>query len=586
MTEKRSTRAMRAARWLNVLVSLASACMISRPVQAETSANYQSPLGVNLQAVSFYSSEIPFLNVFKMANGWLTQTNSAWDTHEEQYLNVDANGYPISLNAVNEPGSQTFDAVSVLLLHSLPATSNGYYPGGQYVVLYDGQGTLSYSFDATLASSSPGRDVLNVTPSANGILIKITSTDPQHTGNYIRNIRVVQAQYESALAAGQVFSPTFLANLQNFRALRFMDWLNTNNSTLSSWSARPLPTNAFWGTSNGVPLEVCVELANALSADAWLNIPVMATDDYVTQMAKLVYSELGPTQKAYVELSNEVWNGTFTQNGYSITQGVAQFPSAQNKWYSGWEWYGMRVAQIADIWYGVYGSSDFASRAVIVMAGQAANPAVLQEELSTPDWKGAGNGPAAGHHIGAAAIAPYFLGTPSAAQLAPMLVASATGSLTALFAQANASGGDIAQAEQLMTNSQKVTAAFGLPLVAYEGGQALQGFPNYALGSPQVNLFLAANRDPRMGAAYTTYLGDWKTAGGTLFMLYNDSSPPSQYGMWGLLESEMQTTTPLSEAPPKWSAVENFMSSNKCWWSGCAGKLGDTPGAPLDFHKN
>lgn len=582
MTDKRSTKAMRVKRWLAVLMSLASACMIAEPAWAESATNYQSAVGVNLQGVNSYSSEIPFLNVFKAGDGWMTQGGGQWDTHEEQYLSLDANGYPTSLKAVNEPSAQAFDSVSVLLLNSLPETPNGHYPGGQYVVLYDGQGTLSYYFDAKLVSHSPGRDVINVTPSGSGILLKITSTDPQHTGNYIRNIRVVQATHESALSAGQVFNPVFLADLKNFRAIRFMDWLRTNNSTLSAWSARPVPSDAFWGTNKGVPLEICIQLANAVSADAWLNIPAKATDDYVTQMAKLVQNELDPSQKAYVEFSNEVWNGAFTQNPYSIAEGTSQFPSAPNKWYAGWEWYGMRVAQIGDIWYGVYGSTEFGSRVVIVMAGQAANSAVLQEELSTPDWKGAGNGPAASHHIGAAAIAPYFLFTSSLGSTSTLtsLVTSADSGLTELFTEA---GTSITQTIPWITSNAKVASSFGLPLIAYEGGQSLQGFPTYGTTSPEVQLFIAANHDSRMGTAYTTDLNAWKASGGTLFMQFNDTYPSSQYGMWGLLESIMQTTEPLSSAPPKWQAVQNFMSSNKCWWTGCAGTVGGVPDSPPNF---
>jgi len=584
MLKKNSTRAVRAKRWLALLAGLTTAWLIAPAALAETSANYQSAIGINLQGVNYFSSEIPFLNIFKMGDGWLTQANGQWDTKEEQYLNADADGYPKSLTATGEPGPQKFNAVAVLLLHGLPQTSNGYYPPGQYVVLYDGQGALSYSFDAKLVSSAPGRDVINVTPSASGILVKISATDPQHNGNYLHNIRIVQAKYEADLGAGKVFNPTFLTDLQNFRAIRFMDWLRTNNSTLSSWSNRPLPSNAFWGTNSGVPLEVCIQLANAVSADAWLNIPVTASDDYITQMAKLVASELGPTQKAYVEFSNEVWNSMFTQNAYSISQGTPLFPTAMNKWYAGWEWYGMRVAQIADIWYGVYGSTDFSSKVVVVMAGQAANSAVLQEELSTPDWKGAGNGPAAAHHIGAAAIAPYFLGTSDVGStITSMALTSLGGGLSQLFSQLTTATGSIDKRIPWTTSNAKVASSFGLPLVAYEGGQSLQGFPTYGPTSPQVQMFIAANRDARMGAAYTTYLNDWKASGGTLFMHFNDSYPPSQYGMWGLLESIMQTTQPLSSAPPKWQAVQNFISGNKCWWANCAGSVSGVPDSPPGF---
>ena len=199
------------------------------------------------------------------------------------------------------------------------------------MVRYQGQGTITYAFDAVKVASlsTPGRDVINVaTPSQAGIYLTITSTDPNHTGNYIRNIQIVKAEQESALIAGQVFNPYFLNVMRNFRVLRFMDWFNTNGSTLSSWSNRPLPTQATWASNAGVPYEVAVQLANALSADPWINIPIMADDNYITQLATLVHKQLGTTQKAYVELSNEVWNSGFPQNAYANAQGKAMWPGA------------------------------------------------------------------------------------------------------------------------------------------------------------------------------------------------------------------------------------------------------------------
>ena len=70
-------------------------------------------------------------------------------------------------------------------------------------------------------------------------------------------------------------------------------------------------------------------------------------------------------------------------------------------------------------------------------------------------------------------------------------------------------------------------APYHLPLVAYEGGQGFVG--GGALG----NLYTAANRDPRMGAAYTTYFQQWKANGGQLFNDFADITGYGQYGSWG-----------------------------------------------------
>jgi hypothetical protein len=556
-----------------------------------SSVNSTSPLGINLSSINYYSSEQPFINIFHNAASWSTQNSSGSETSEEQYLNLDSDGYPITLTAVGESTTQKFTTVAALVNRNLTPTTNGIYPAGQYVVLYDGQGTLAYRFDASLASSAPGRDVLNVPkPSSAGIEVIITSTDPNHTGNYLRNIRLVLATNEAAVNAGQVFNPLFLNLMKNFRAFRFMDWLATNSTTLTSWSNRPLPSNAFWSTSKGVPLEVAIQLANALSADAWFNVPIGADDNYMTQMATLVKANLASNLKAYVELSNEVWNFTFSQAHYAVTQGKIAFPSQSNQYLAGGEWYGMRVAQMGDIWYGVYGATAFNSQVVIVMAGQAANSSVAQTSLSTPDWTGTGNGPAANHHIGAVAIAPYVMQVPSAADMSTLL-ASPDGGLSELFgtayAQGNYSsvpvGGYITQITNWVKSNVKVASAYGLPVIAYEGGQGLEGFPTYLDGSPAVNLFVSFNLSDQIIPLYAAYFAAWKSAGGTLFMDFNDVGAYGQFGEWGALQSLLQTVSPLSSAPPRWQALQNFISSTPCWWANCSGTIGAVPMPPTNL---
>jgi hypothetical protein len=431
--------------------------------------------------------------------------------------------------------------------------------------------------------------VINVVPSNNGIDLRIVETDPHHHGNYLRNIRFVTAANESAAKAGQLFNPAFLKLLQNFRALRFMDWFRTNETTLSSWSERPIPTYAFFGTPKGVPIEIAVQLANAVSADAWMNVPVTANDEYITQMAMLVHNQLGKSQKVYVELSNEVWNSSFPQYKYAVTQGQALWPnqpSGDTGFEYNREWFGMRTAQMCDIWRSVWGLD---LRLVCVLGAQAAWSFSATEALRCPYWtQGA---PCSGHAINAVAIAPYMGGeVPSA------WTSQADGGLANLFQSLYLQndpagydgsylsrlwrkwsrtpttippGGFIAEDASWERDFVGVLAPYKLPLLAYEGGQ------NFANGSTDAlnALYIAANRDPRMGEAYARYLQQWKAAGGQLFMYFEDIGVESKYGSWGALESIMQTTTPLHSAPPKWQAIQNFLSENPCWWPSCSSAI-------------
>jgi hypothetical protein len=555
------------------------------PAWAASSSNANSPLGINLEPVSYFSAEQPFLDILKTSSGFSTQTSSGTGTNEEEHLNLDANGWPITLTAVNSPSAQKFTQVSELVLRNLPNTPNGPYPAGQYVVRYQGEGTLTYNYDAVKVSGTPGRDVINVATPSNGggVLITITATDPKHTGNYIHNIQLVKAEQESALVAGQIFNPTFLGLMKNFRTLRFMDWFSTNGSALSTWSDRPQMTDATWASSKGVPYELAVKLANVLSADPWLTEPIKADDDYITQLATLVHSQLGSTQKVYVEFSNEVWNPGFPQFAYAIAHGRAMWPSAGSQADYGNNWYGMRVAQSCDIWKSVWGSDS--SRVVCVMGAQAANPWTATQALSCTLWSGA---PCSNHGIGAVAIAPYFGGT-----VPNSWTSQSDGGLNSLFESLTSQndpsvpvGGWLGQALGWVAAYPPAIAKFKLPLISYEGGQSFVSFPNgvaNGVNTPLTNLYIAANRDPRMKTAYQTYLQGWKANGGQLFTQFNDVFPPSQYGLWGALESIMQTTNPLSSAPPKWQALQNFIATNPCWWSGCSGAMAATPMPPSNL---
>jgi hypothetical protein len=163
-----------------------------------------------------------------------------------------------------------------------------------------------------------------------------------------------------------------------------------------------------------------VQLANAVSADAWMNVPIMADDNYIRQMATLVQSQLGASQRVYVELSNEVWNSSFSQSKYAASHGQALWPT-QPSGREGYEynraWYGMRTAQMCDIWRSVWRSDP---RLTCVLGAQAAWSASATAALKCQYWtEGA---PCSGHAIDAVAVAPYMGGAvPSQAYSSPCI---------------------------------------------------------------------------------------------------------------------------------------------------------------------
>ena len=81
-----------------------------------------------------------------------------------------------------------------------------------------------------------------------------------------------------------IFNPATLARLKPFGLVRTMDAFNTNGSTVVNWTDRTNP-NAI---GEGWTYEDAISLANADQVNLWLNIPVNASDQFVTDLAELI----------------------------------------------------------------------------------------------------------------------------------------------------------------------------------------------------------------------------------------------------------------------------------------------------------
>lgn len=513
--------------------------------------NEGSPLGTNLNGVTDWSTEWAFVDAFKTSRDWISGSSTQWD--DGRAIDVDTDGWVRSL----QPGQ----IVRTLLFWG----DDPHYPAGRYVVLYDGAGTLEYWSGATrdAGASSPGRDVLDVDPSVGGIGINLTAVD---AGDPLRNLRVILpggvcaedpyrwcdagtpcpsgacVPFEQSYAT-QIFHPTFLDRVKTYRVLRFMDWMDTNNSQQTQWADRPRVEDARWST-HGVPVEILVELANRLSADPWFTLPHLADDDYVTRFASLVRDRLAPGLQAWVEHSNEVWNGIFSQAGYAQQRGL-DLGLSGNAFQAQLFYHAQRSTEIFQLFEAAFGG---ATRLVRVMGSQAANAWVSEQVLDF------GDAPA---HTDALAIAPYFggyLGGPGEqARVAAMSVDDLLTELTDV-AVPEAAGWIAAQAD--------VASTRGVALVAYEGGQHLAGNGGVENDDVVNGLFDAVNRDPRMGSIYGTYLAAWRDGGGELFVHFVNCGGYSRWGRWGALEYLAQ---PRAEAP-KWDALQTFIETNTAWW--------------------
>ena len=488
----------------------------------------RSPIGTNLEAISYWSTQIPFVDVLKTA--------AEWSANDRTPLERDANGDVRSL----APGQIANRGT----LHEMA----GRYPGGVYRVRYKGEGKLVFRYDAKVVSQKPGEMLVQVTPSDGGIRVELAATNP---ANPLRELEMImpggvcegepfthvasaaECRGRSYLAFAQhrelLFYPVFLERLRGYSVLRFMDWMRTNDSRVATWAQRTPLAHSTWTGESGVPVEAMIALANALGAHPWFTIPHQADDGYVRSFAALVKERLAAGLGVYVEHSNEVWNSMFKQHG-DLKQ------------------HALRTRAIGAIFKAALGPE----RVMVVLGAQAANPATATQGLDL--LRGRHGAGALG--IDAVAIAPYlsvFANPGNSGTYKSM-------SLDALFAHLR---GTVLPACAQYTRAYRALAGkYGVRLVAYEGGQHLNGVQGGENDQALNALFDSANRDPRMKPLYLEYLAAWKAAGGELFVHFNDVSRWDKWGRWGALEYVSQ---PRSQAP-KFDALATFVEHNPVWW--------------------
>ena len=590
--------------WLSLAGGL-SGDSVLREKPVNNTANLQSPVGINLSALSYWSTEWPLMDLMKSSGQWLTQcdaknsphcTNLIWDTFEQQQLDLDENGWVRSLPSAN--ATARYRTVATLMLSG----DGGAHPAGQYTVLYDGEGTLEYQMDAVknMSLSQPGRDVLDVKAGSSGILLMIKDTDPHQAGNYLRNIRVIRPggickgqpwTYAETAAACPTpgssyipftelselprFHPLFLSDLRRYRVIRFMEPFLTNTSTLVEWADRPRLENARWTDEKGIPAELALELVRELNADPWINIPVRASDDYVRQLAQLARRQLRPTQRIYVEYGNEIWNTAFNASNWVEAQAVQRWPDqpgGPSSYTRRINEYGRRSAEVCALWKQAWHPDR--QRIQCVMGGMVGNAWVSEEALNCPLWAAQNGGSSCAEEMDALAIGPYFGYHLGLSKLLDQVIAwtqQADGGLTTLFqelAQGNVLSGDknlaLPGVYAQMARHRALADRFGLDLVAYEAGQHLVGAGFLMNDARLQTLFFAANRDPRMGQLYRDYLAGWRQHGGQLLMHFNSVGRYTKYGSWGAKEYQTQLNA------PKYEALMQFIEANPCWWEGCA----------------
>jgi hypothetical protein len=423
---------------------------------------------------------------------------------------------------------------------------------------------------------------------------------------------------------GQLFHPLLLQRIadRDWAFIRFMDWGATNASPVRDWGDRRLPVHIFQNgiinprspalddelspgdRETGVAYEHMVALCNATGKHMWLNVPHLATADFMTRLAKLirfgsdgvnpydepnanpVFPPLNAELKVFVEYSNEIWS-----SGFSFPQGNwAESEAAMAGLGGGLEGKGrFNGRKFCDTWSAFQSVFGGTSRLVRVAATFTANdtytssflneiddygptltPAVFPDVLAVTTYFGNGIQDfidEQGFTEGKLFDDPYWTSPLFATHLTTafdewkrrMMAGDA---VQGAGPDATGIGGGFSAALHDLTED-----IFGtrLPIVAYEGGPSLftneidSGNAQNGEGVPTddgVTTFVEAmNRDARVRDIYRIHLEIARSKGLWTHTPYTDTSPWSRFGQWGHLE----TLDQLPAGSPKYSLMlEHF----------------------------
>lgn len=489
-------------------------------------------LGVNAGGISDCATEPMFKDLFKQAREWCPQRvgqTGGWGS-----------GWPLAVDSLNWitmlDQNQTADA---------PLFTYGMDPNSDYVVMFDGAGTINVWNSASMTPASNGRLTFRPKPSQNEpCFLQLLSTTP---ANYVRNIRVVKASDEATYQQ-QPWKADYLQRWQNFPVIRFMDMMHTNNSTLVTWSQRTKPHSQTQALAPGVAYEYLVDYCNRTLTNPWICMPHMASDDFVRQFARFMRDNLDPRLKIYLEYSNECWNSMFAQTHYTDSMGTTQGldPTGTHPWEAGWRYYGRRSKQMFKMWEQEFGSTDRFIRVI----GSQMGTYIAEQKL---------NQDSVYLLTDMVAIAPYFGGKFDAPETQATVQGWTVNQLLdSCLVDMRGDIKNVIQAQVDMCNRYNTQFGTHLKLGAYEGGQHLVGAAGAENNSTLTNLFIAANRSPRMYDLYIEYLEMWKQLGGKVFCLYSAIGQPSKWGSWGILETVDQD--PLTA--PKYKAALEIIRRN------------------------
>jgi hypothetical protein len=543
----------------------------SSPTIAREVIEPATPIGINAPALMPGEPGNMLADMVKEAKGFVTPGNV------DAAAKVDANGWP------------TTDA-------TLALWTGGREMNGTYAISFTGQAKVTdlaalgsfsvggQSFGTALPQGVGYNAATNTTTAS----WKVTATTEDAAslgftlsrrsaagvnGSGITNLKIMRPMQPGDVTshpAGTLFGSQFEDFLSSFTGVRFMDFLATNGNIATNWTDRVLPgavsqyqaQSGYGWQGKGGSLEFLVALANETGKDVWINVPVRASDDFVTKLAQLiafgsdgvnpytsaqaapVFPPLNSNLKAYIEYSNEIWNTGFAQFNENVSLAEAEVNAGNSplaydgstRWFV-WERRRVveRTAEISTLFRSVVGDAGMMTRIRPVFEWQYGDTSMttavgldfLEDFFDNADGK---------THVAEPHPAQYFLwGGGAGWYISPK-------NQDASSAQAILASG--------ITNPSTETdalwaTAFGLHEMGYEGGFNVGGDNPSALQ-------LSANTASGAAAPTAAALGEFFGNGGGYPFVFN-AAGATAYGVASPTINEMLT--------PKMAGIEQVAAA-------------------------
>lgn len=537
--------------------------------QANAATGNDDPtLAYNLVGISSWNSAEPFLDLMKTMRDWTGGETDDWSatiSHSDLAESgaFDDNGWPTEIP----------DGLYVQTIFAWGPSSNAdpllaEQRTGTYVLDYDGTGTVELTGSVTILSETNGKIVFR-NDTGGTFSVKISETDPAGTGDYIRDISVVPQEYYDLYEAGATFNPQWIDIIDDAREIRFMDWMETNNSDVVTWD--DMPTAEDRGFSNMASIEDMVALANQIGADPWFNMPHLADDDFIRQFATYVRDNLDPDLTIKIEYSNETWNPAFQQFHFLKDQSTEQWGQGASL-----DYYTKMAVNMAQIWAEVFG--DEAEARIVNVLAPRGSEWNLDRALTAPTW--AEMEPDAWVDpttvFDAIAVADYFGGkTVRDAEMRADLLAAiedpdvdATQWYHDKLLDPDYEGSVAYNAIQWQEQSALIKS-YGMDMIAYEGGQHVHhSFSVRDLTAEQsvalTEFMIDFVRSPEMADLYQHLWDAWSAASDGPLMILNEAGIASKWGSWGTYAS-------LLDENPRATLLEELNEVTESWWDGSEG---------------